>query len=244
MNLDPLREVCSKHILSESQPSLVVFREPYIPYVPSDWNGVLVLAESQNLAKAEHPHRSELGAMNERERIDRLYNNDGIRRVGPWDDGHLKMAVELLGFDPERTAVSNAVPWTVDGGQRNRNPDETLRQCAVKFWSDIIPLMSSAESKILVITSGAVARNVMKEVVGKERFDLVQIVSSSPNNLGRVAGLFHEQDMLRRYGEAEPVIKRNKLVANQQTVFFACHVLSMKAKYAALLEAREHRSAS
>lgn len=244
MNLDPLGEVCLKHILPESPPSLVVFREPYIPYVPSDWNGLLVLAESQNLAGAKHPHRSELETMTERERIDRLYNNDGIRHVGPWDNGHLKMAVELLGFDPERAAVSNAVPWTMEDSKRNRNPDGQLIECAKGFWSDIIPELSMAHGLALVITVGKVARQVMEAGNQPRAFTLFPLASSSTNLFGRVAWLFDTQDLLARYPEGNSIVLRYFPTPSAPTVLFACHVLSMKAKYAALLEALAQRSAS
>ncbi len=36
----------------DAAPSETIFPEPYLPYVPSDWNGILVLAEAQHLAGA------------------------------------------------------------------------------------------------------------------------------------------------------------------------------------------------
>ena len=243
MDLDSLREVCSKHILPESVPPLAVFREPYIPYVPDDWNRVLVLAESQNLAGADQKHRLELETMDERGRIDRLYNQDGIRRVGPWDDGHLKMAVESLGFDPERTAVSNAVPWTLEGSKRNLNPDRRLIDLAERFWSDIMPQLSKADAPALVITVGKVARQVMEAANRSGAFTLFPLASSSTNLLARVAWLFDPQDLFVRYPEGKSVVLRYFPTPSAPTVLFACHVLSMKSRYADRLEASAHRAA-
>jgi hypothetical protein len=36
----------------DTAPTETIFPEPYLPYVPSDWNGILVLAEAQHLAVA------------------------------------------------------------------------------------------------------------------------------------------------------------------------------------------------
>lgn len=177
-------------------------------------------------------------------RIDRLYNKDGIRHVGPWDDGHLKMAVELLGFDPERTAVSNAVPWTIKDGKQNRNPDGQLIECAKRFWSDIMPELSIAEGLELVITVGKVARQVMEAGNLSGAFTLLPLASSSTNLFGRVAWLFDAQDLLARYPEGKSIAFRYFPTPSAPTVLFACHVLSMKAKYATRLETRAYRSVS
>ena len=48
MNLSKrLITICQRYVLDAH--SLVVVPEPYIPLMPEQWNGTLVLAEAQNL---------------------------------------------------------------------------------------------------------------------------------------------------------------------------------------------------
>ena len=47
-----LFEICASHI-TPSEISVVI-PEPYVPFVPDDWNGILVLAESQNLSQTSN----------------------------------------------------------------------------------------------------------------------------------------------------------------------------------------------
>jgi hypothetical protein len=49
-----------------------IIAEPYIPFVPEDWNGVLVLAESQNLSKKNASYVAWLNGLSARDRIRRL----------------------------------------------------------------------------------------------------------------------------------------------------------------------------
>ncbi len=116
---DAMIEVCRRHVVS---PDLhAILPEPYIPYIPDDWNGLLVLAESQNLASAgEYRERLEKASSEDRfVRLSRCKNGTGVG-VQPWDDGHLKIAVKAaLDVDPARTAVSNAVPWSQQKKARN-----------------------------------------------------------------------------------------------------------------------------
>lgn len=43
---DKLVAICKNYILPKKDRATV--SEPYIPYIPKSWNGVLVLAEAQN----------------------------------------------------------------------------------------------------------------------------------------------------------------------------------------------------
>ncbi len=43
-----LLDACKHHSLREADAHLATIPEPYVPFVPPDWNGTLVLAEAQN----------------------------------------------------------------------------------------------------------------------------------------------------------------------------------------------------
>src|SRR5687767_623342 len=89
--IDHLVEVARKHILPSDTP--VVFQEPYVPYVPDNWNRVLLLAEAQNLSDSSKDYVAYLRARTQDERICRLGGSNDIG-VWPWDDGSLKLAIE------------------------------------------------------------------------------------------------------------------------------------------------------
>ena len=105
--------VCRKW--RETAPVEAMVREPYLPHVPENWNGVLVLAEAQQLAGA-HTYREWLNGLPSEQRMIRLSlkSPDGVG-VGPWDNGIVKLALKAMlpEIDVEQTAVSNAVPWFV-----------------------------------------------------------------------------------------------------------------------------------
>lgn len=64
-----------------------VFLEPYIPYIPKKWNGILVLAEAQNLAKSNKDYVDILNKMGMNRRIKRLYEaikTEKRVRIQPW----------------------------------------------------------------------------------------------------------------------------------------------------------------
>lgn len=44
-----LTKICEEHILQASD--LAAAREPYIPFIPKKWNGVLILVENQDLSE-------------------------------------------------------------------------------------------------------------------------------------------------------------------------------------------------
>lgn len=115
----------------------VVVPEPYIPYVPPDWNGTLVVSEAQNLAGGTSYVQRILAAA-PAERVQRLYwEGSTDLGIAPWDDGTLKLAVAATWplLSPDGFAVSNAVLWSQTSGARNINPEEAL--CAGQSRSGI-----------------------------------------------------------------------------------------------------------
>lgn len=72
MNVQELRkklvEICQSYGAYKGSTKVVV-DTPYIPYIPDNWNGVLVLAEAQNLNVDDY------GDFSEQRKICRLYPN-------------------------------------------------------------------------------------------------------------------------------------------------------------------------
>ena len=142
-----------------------VIPEPYIPYIPERWNRVIVLAEAQNLAKSNDDYVGILQKMSKRNRIERLYRafeTENRMRIQPWDDGSLQLAVEgALGIRPQETAVSNSVMWSQrKRNGTNMNPSSKLRRLSTRLWEE----MSKEISPRIVVTAGAVARDVIRPV--------------------------------------------------------------------------------
>ena len=132
MNKNTLVDICGRHILHDVES--VVLKEPYIPYIPQPWNGVLVLAESQNLSSENTEHVETLREMSPAERILRLRASPDYVGVYPWDDGSLKLAIEAsLQVKAAEVGVSNAVLWSQRGANgENVNPDYDIQQRSAK----------------------------------------------------------------------------------------------------------------
>ena len=116
--LTKLFEVCSRHHLATWQGRQVVIPEPYIPHFPVDgvqWNGVLVLAEAQNLANTDYDYPGRLQRARAEGNREALWNRlnlswsrfpepfatpaDGIHRdvaIRPWQNGVIPFVVASL----------------------------------------------------------------------------------------------------------------------------------------------------
>lgn len=124
----------------------LVFAEPYIPYIPDHWNGLLVLSESQNLASHQN-YIDYLSKLNSSEKIQRLYNskNNLSLGVGPWDDGSLALAVEAaLDLSYHKTAVSNAVLWS-KSGPTNQNPSRGMIDRSIDYYKIIFSILQPTQ---------------------------------------------------------------------------------------------------
>ena len=234
--LEDLLRICRRYNAPDS--IQVVIRESYIPYVPMEWNRILVLAESQNLN--DDKYVQSLRALTQDKKMCRLYPNRRIDNgeddrkhkldVGPWDDGSLKLAVgAAFGVVAVKTAVSNAVPWSqreVSSGA-NVNPDDDLQSLSSALWREMLDILKPK----LVICSGNVAESVIRQADWSNgRIKKLRLPSALALNS---SGMFDENDLLIRYpevkrilgthpewGEGRPVEKRNK-------IFFACHAVSL-----------------
>lgn len=222
-------DVCRKHVREDLGS---VFPEPYIPYLPATWNGLLVLAEAQNLSASNRGYVDELRARraaHPEALLTRLGGEEGVG-VGPWDDGVLKLAVEAaLGVDAAQTAVSNAVPWSrLETPSRNIGPDKDVEAFAVEFWKELLPIIAPSE----IVTAGKVAKLVIRRALPKsQRGRQVWWRLPSPNMLSRVSGMFDRSDLLSRYPEvAEVLVRQPDWGPRLNDVFYACHAVSLNRR--------------
>ena len=145
----------------------IVIEEPYIPYIPPNWNQILVLAESQNLSLSSEEYVKALRKLDSEDRMKRLGLNGLCQEneigVGPWDDGSLKLAIKAaLGVSEKETAVSNAVLWSQrdpNNPNKNANPDSDLQSLSSALWREMLDILKPK----LVICSGNTADAVIKK---------------------------------------------------------------------------------
>lgn len=226
-DISSLERLCRRHILPPDHAAVVP--EPYLPFIPPKWNGVLVTAEAQNLSAKNEEYRSWLIKLSRTKRIRRLSERTPVA-VAPWSDGTLQIAVEAaLGVRADQTAVSNAVPWSlVAESGSNANPSEELAVLATAFWAVILPAM---KPKVLV-ACGKIGRMVFSgdTLAGVKGLKTHFLSLPSSSLLSRVSGLFSDYDLLGRYPEVKSVVdRRPDLVASyrRNKIFFACHSVSV-----------------
>lgn len=229
MRTDKLLSICKDFQLPD--PNAVIINDPYIPFVPENWNGVLVLAESQNLSSQHDKYVKKLLSASVTERLERLYwHGDGIG-VYPWDDGSLKLAVaSALGLDISSTAVSNAVLWSQRGGaQQNINPAVNLQSLSSELWAQMLEVLKPK----LIICSGNIADSVVHSTGWTG--DRIKLRLPSRTAMSRVSGMFQEEDLLIRYPEVQSVIEKHSGLLDggyrRNKIFFACHAVSLYRDY-------------
>lgn len=224
---DGLVNLCKNYILPVKEN--VVIPEPYIPYIPDKWNRVLVLAESQNLAKSNDDYVAALRKMDTRQKIERLYyavKIENIVRIQPWDDGSLKLATEAaLKAKSCYTAVSNAVLWSQrsDTGT-NINPSNFLMNLSARIWKEFLLILQPK----IVITAGKKAEYVIKKSCWSGQHIKLRLPAKTA--MSRVSGMFKTEDLLKRYPEVNRVVIENPAWVKeykQNKIFFACHAVSI-----------------
>lgn len=225
---DQLIEICKNFKISDQE--RVVLPEPYIPYIPENWNKVLVLSESQNLSAKKYVN--ELLAKDTNGRINRLYEWDSKVGVLPWDDGTLKLAVEAgFGLKAEETAVSNAVPWSLvsPSGTQNINPTKALIGSSTDLWREMLPVLRPEK----IITVGKIAKIAIKRT--DYNVNCVALRSAARTYLSRISGMFSTEDLLQRFPEVQSIkVKHPEWVEKHKRnkIFFACHAVSVARKAA------------
>lgn len=223
---DKLSEICRRHILPiayDIRPYYVVVPEPYVPFIPNNWNGVLVLAEAQNLSKGS-PDVEWLTSATSDEKIFRL-GRDGRIAIQPWEDGSLKLAVEAaLGIRADWTAVSNAVPWSlVDEKGNNKNPTPEVINPSKILWSELLHALKPEH----IVTAGAIARRVITGAI--EKCDYKPICTAwplpSPRLFSPISQTIDEAELMRRFPEVAKVLGQNPdwvKTRRPNKILFAC----------------------
>ena len=224
MNYKQQIEACLQHVLRNSPD--VVIGEPYVPYIPNIWNGVIVLAESQNLSLTNDTYVQWLNSKTKEKKINRLNIRKNLIGVYPWDDGSIKIAVEsALDIKSAETGVSNAVLWSQRGkSKQNVTPNLNLQEESSKLWQKLLNIL---EPK-MVVCCGNIAQSVIKKT--KWTGDIKKLRLPSKTAMSRVSGMFSKDDLLRRYPEVQLTISNHpewiKNGYELNKIFFACHAVS------------------
>lgn len=228
---EKLLEICKNYTFEEG--NNVVIREAYIPYIPDAWNGILVLAESQNLSSSsDKSYVNALRKASAEEKMTRLRGDShfglgkGYVGIEPWDNGSLKLAIEAAfdDMDAENTAVSNSVLWSQANGDKNRNPKGELQKRSQKIWDEMLTALAPK----LIICSGAIAARMLEGT--KWSGTPIKLRHSSPQAISRVLDMFDVEDLLSRYPEVKRVVERKPEWVEsyrRNNIFFACHAVSM-----------------
>ncbi len=228
--LDILTAICEQHVIDSTG---VVFGEPYVPYIPDDWNGVLVVAESQNLSKTNQAYVDGLRAASPQDRIRRLKPAaDGSLGIQPWDDGILPLAVEAaLGQDAHRAAVSNAVPWSsITSSGSNANPVGDLIGASIQLWRALLQSLRPSH----IVTAGAVARRVIAAACGDPDTKVSGWTLPSPRLLSPLSAMVSVEDLLSRYPEVRTAMAKhptwNEPSRLKNRVLYACLAVGQAAE--------------
>lgn len=225
---DKLLSICRSAILKTTTEETLP--EPYVPFVPDDWNGGLVLAEAQNHGAKSREYLEWLRGLSSKDRMLRLYKHGDKLGCQPWDDGSLKFALACVSDSaPERWAVGNAVLWSrVHDSGRNDNPSERMTENSVRLWMEYLKVLKPN----VVVTAGKVASTVMDKA-GCQGVRL-SLLLPSPMNLRRMSRLFDTEDLLARYPEVKRALKNHENlicgVDRHNKIFFACHAVSIARK--------------
>lgn len=237
-----LIDVAAKHMMQTSEldnPGLeIVIPESYVPYIPDHWNGMLTLAESQNLSKTNLKYCQRMERLTPRERMNRLSSREDLG-VGPWDSGIMKLMIKSL--DPktniDEIAVGNAVPWSCRTRAKltNSNPTPVMCDHALEYWSEMIPAIGPKLQ--LIVTFGVVARDVIQRAVKnlKSACQVCPLRFPASIAMNQAASLFTTEDLLSWFPEVEDACRAmSKPVSHfsRGEIVFACHAASM---------GREHR---
>lgn len=231
-------KVCCDH---EYEGDDVFVTIPYIPRIPKQWNGVLVLAESQNMSEITPDELAVINKLPKTERAMRVHDRFAtFNGVGPWDDGELRFVYSALFPNglPDECAVGNAVPWTArpnDG--RNANPNAMMQRCAKEYWSALLRVWEPKPS--FVILCGKIARHVVAPNLsehGVKHFIELILPPSTPAT-GVISRCFDTDNMLERFPEVNSALARwrnqhGRLKYEQQTIAYACHAVSKFSRIA------------
>jgi hypothetical protein len=239
-----LLQVCKNHKMSDSEikkydgTQVKYDKFPYAPYIPKNWNKTLVLAESQQL-RGKNDGNSEyvksLLKANDDDLIFRLGKESIIEEkpdvqlgVTPWDEGYIKLAMLSCfpKFKIDQFGVSNAVPWELH--KDNKRQTAFLKDKSIEFWKELLPVL---KPKYIVCT-GEYADSIISDTCFCDDKKCLQLNIRSASQLGRVAYLFDENDLLKRYPEVKKAYKSFRRIVKidkqdkRNYVFYAAHAVS------------------
>jgi hypothetical protein len=244
-----LWQICKDHAVTEKElkaynGELVNYnRYPYAPFIPKNWNGILVLGISQKISvhnNGDVDYRESLLNLSDDYLMFRLGNKDVTGKksdqflgVKPWDDGYLKLA--MLSCFPESKVneygVSNVIPWELN--RDNKFQNNFLESKSIKFWKDVLTVIKPK----YVIGIGQITGNAfaLGYACKKMKFRYFQLLS--PVSLRTIINLFDENDIYFRYPEVRYAFELNsKLIKRNNPnwrhyILYAAHAVSkIKAK--------------
>ena len=211
----------------------VVVDIPYIPYIPENWNDVLVVAEAQNLDVGFYANCSD------EQKICRLYpdydhtqsyavnGSFPILDVKPWEDGSIPLALKAaLNLDPYKTAVCNACLWSRRDGNANANPNEEMQKQSRELWKEMWTNLAPFVSKVVC------CRTIASAIFDFAGEKLKELRHPSPKAMSQISGMFETVDLLNRYPEVKNAYQELGgddifETSKQNKIFFACHTVSL-----------------
>lgn len=240
MNVQELRQklvkICLDYGVYQGSTEVVV-DFPYIPYVPENWNGVLVVAEAQNLNVGAYANCSD------EQKICRLYPNydktqsyavNGpfpILDVKPWEDGSIPLALKAaLDLNPYKTAVCNACLWSLRLGNKNENPNDEMQNQSGTLWKKMWDILKTYVQKI--VCCGGIAWSIF-DFVEDDRKD--RLCHPSKKLLNPISGMLKEEDLLKFYPDVKSAYDELKyeqygINHKQNKIFYASHAVSWLKK--------------
>jgi hypothetical protein len=245
---EALINVCKNHCYQNKES--VIVPEPYIPHIPKNWNGILVLADRQNINLGDdyykwlNEHKTEPEILMTRLE-QKPYKADWIG-VGPWDDGTVKLALQAifeganLDLKVENVAVSNAVPWTKKNKSKNENPNDRkqdkvveklMQDKAVEFWKEIFEIWNDIK---MLIVLGDSAERVMKKagILKKDEVKWLKLRHPSLPRLNRIVGKFNTYEIGKKCPMVQKAleslnIRRENVKYYNNMVFYTCEAVSL-----------------
>lgn len=175
---DDLVAVCKQYYRPSN--SSIIDHYPYIPYIPQNWNKILLLAESQQLkgnSKGNKSFKMRLEEVTDFDRICRLGNekvtkSPDVIGITPWDNEYLKLALlaSYKNIELKNVGLSNAIPWHLDN--RNKKMVNELSKKSAAFWGDILKIIKPDK----IICSGNIANNVIRQVAADSLPTNLQVI--------------------------------------------------------------------
>jgi hypothetical protein len=210
----------------------MVIADPYIPFVPDEWNGILILSEAQNLGKVFGAHVGLLRDRSPEELLLRLYpevrqmlypnstaHSDALG-VGPWDDGPLPFAASAVwDQQPSAFAVGNAVLWSETKSSGANATPGTARAPSIDIWREFLAILNPR----IVVAVGRVAYDVLRDAGAK---NLVRWLSASPRVLTILTTLGEPSELRLRFPEVKRAEALFPSVKEPSWLAYACHAVA------------------